>query len=55
MKRYLTLLPAAVLVLAGCGGDTCTSAAAPLKNTSGENCTLAPGSNATIQVELCGK
>ncbi len=55
MNRLLALIPAAVLLLAGCGGDTCTSAAAPLKNTSGESCTLTPGATATIQVELCGK
>ncbi len=54
MKRLLALLPAAVLLLAGCGGDTCTSAAAPLKNNSA-SCSLAPGAAATITVELCGK
>ncbi len=55
MKLLLALASsAAVLVLSGCGGDTCTSAPATLavRNSA---CTLAPGSTATISVGLCGK
>ncbi len=57
MKRILTIaIPAALLALAGCGGDTCSSADAPLQNaTGGRTCTLTAGAVATIQVALCGK
>ncbi len=53
MKRLLALVPAAVLVLAGCG-DTCSSnpATVALQSTT---CTLAPGSTATVTVNLCAK
>ncbi len=54
MNRLLALVPAAVLLLSGCG-DACTSQPAPLKNTQGASCSLAPGVTANIQVELCGK
>lgn len=57
MKRLLSLvLPAAVLALAGCGGDTCTSADAPLQNSGGgQQCTVNAGSTVTVQVATCGK
>lgn len=55
MKRVLAFaLPAAILALTGCGGDTCTSNPAALAVQANE-CTLAPGSTATINVRLCGK
>ena len=57
MKRILTFaVPAALLALAGCGGDTCTSAPAPLAATvGGRTCNLAPGQVATFSVQLCGR
>ena len=57
MKRFLTFaVPAALLTVFGCGGDTCTSAAAPLSgNVGSKSCSLAPGQVATFSVELCGK
>ncbi len=55
LPRLFAVVPAAALLLAGCGADTCTSAPAPLKNSSASPCTLAPGSSATVQVQLCGK
>jgi hypothetical protein len=57
MKHRLACLTSAVLVvLAGCGGDTCTSAAAPLQDETGnKTCTLAPGQLATFSIQLCGR
>lgn len=57
MKRVLALvLPATLLALAGCGGDTCSSAPAPLQNTqNGKQCDVTPGQLATFTVQLCGK
>ena len=57
MKRLLAfaLLPAALALLAGCGGTACTSTPAPLPQSSNANCTLAAGSTATVTVALCGK
>jgi hypothetical protein len=52
MKRLLAVVPAAVLVLAGCG-DTCTSNAAKAITTN-PSCSLAPGTTATISVAICG-
>ncbi len=54
MKRLLALVPVAVLVLAGCAGDTCTSSAAHPTATN-PTCSLTPGSTATISVALCAK
>ena len=57
MKRVLAFaLPAAILALTGCGGDTCTSAAAPLQDTAGgQSCNLTPGQVATFNIRLCGR
>ena len=57
MKRVLAFaLPAAILALTGCGGDTCTSAAAPLLDTQGgQQCNLTPGQEATFNIRLCGR
>ena len=58
MKRLLALAPAALLVLAGCGTDTCSSSAAHVAAADSgarPTCTLAPGSTATINVTLCTK
>jgi hypothetical protein len=52
MKRLLAFVPAAVIVLTGCG-DTCTSDAAKAVTTSPQ-CSLAPGATATINVAICG-
>ncbi len=54
MKRLLAIAIVAVAALAGCGNDTCTSSAADPVNTS-PSCTLAPGTTATVSVQLCGK
>jgi len=55
MKRLLAAAVVPALVaLAGCRADTCTSSAATLKNTSAPACSLAPGT-ATVSVELCSK
>jgi hypothetical protein len=53
-NRLLALVPAAVLLLAGCGGDTCSSSAAEAEALP-SNCTLAANTTATIQVRLCAK
>lgn len=58
MKRLLTVaVPALVIAVAGCGGDTCTSAPAPLdpSDPGGHSCTLAVGQSITFTVPLCGK
>ena len=56
MKRVMiVVLPAALLALVGCGGDTCTSSPAALAVNSNESCTLSPGSTATVSVQLCSK
>jgi hypothetical protein len=57
MKRLLAVaLPAAALALAGCGGDTCSSAAAPLQDlVGGKTCNVTPGQVATFTIQLCGK
>ncbi len=57
MKRLLvTALSVLVLAVAGCGGDTCSSVAAPLQDQSGgKTCTLTPGQTATFNVQLCGR
>jgi hypothetical protein len=57
MKRILAVVPAALLVLAGCGGiagDTCSSAAAQVTPTNA-SCRLAPNTPVTINVQLCPK
>jgi len=54
MNRFLALVPVAVLLLAGCGGDTCSSSAAEAELLP-SSCTLAPNTTATIQVQLCAK
>src|SRR3990172_4494826 len=53
MKRLLAVVPAVVLVLAGCG-DTCSSDAGRLQDAAPATCSLAPGANATITVAVCG-
>jgi hypothetical protein len=53
MKRLLVLLPAALLVLSGCG-DTCSTKPAELDSTAGTCATtgLAAGSQVTINAAL---
>jgi hypothetical protein len=56
MKRILALVPAAVLVLAGCSGDTCSSNAPALQNASGgKTCTVSAGQQVTFTVAICAK
>src|SRR3990172_6537788 len=54
MNRFLALVPAAVLLLAGCGGDTCSSSAAEAQQLP-SGCTLAANTTTTIEVQLCAK
>src|SRR5689334_8086213 len=55
MKRFLALtLAPALVALAGCGTDTCSSSPATPKNSSVAACNLGPG-QATVNVELCSK
>jgi hypothetical protein len=53
MKRLLALAPAALVVLAGCGADTCTSKAAQVQQIA--PCSVAPGSTVAVPVQLCGQ
>lgn len=55
MKRLLACVLPAVLVAAGCGGDTCTSQEATPTNTRAPTCSLTPGTTATIDVSICAK
>lgn len=57
MRRSLATVAAVLaLVVAGCGGDTCTSAPAPLQDTTnGKTCSVTPGQVATFTVQICGK
>ncbi len=54
MNRAL-VLSAALVVLAGCGTDTCQSDVGKLQSNLATTCSLAPVSNATVQVGLCGR
>ena len=53
MKRLLTVA-SFVAVLAGCGGDTCTSDAAQLASNNA-SCSLAPGTSAIVRVAVIAK
>jgi hypothetical protein len=52
MKRLLALAPAALVVLAGCGADTCSSKPAQVAQIA--PCSVAPGATVAVPVQLCG-
>lgn len=54
MKRIISItIPAALLALAGCGGDTCSSGTVPVSDVTGGCATIAANQPVTISLHTC--
>jgi phage gp45-like len=53
--RKLLALAVVAAALAGCGNDSCTTDSLPVSRTTGQCSSLAAGSQAAINVQVCPK